>query len=58
VLILLKTTTAAYTYLHGGLTEASCLETLDEVCGPLDGFRDLGRGRGDKFNTGIVPKGC
>lgn len=44
--------------LYCCLTETSCLDTLDEVCGPLDGLGDLGRGRGDKFNTGIVPEGC
>lgn len=47
-----------YEYLHCGLTETSRLEPLDDVCGPLDGFRDFSGGRWDKLNTRIVPKVC
>lgn len=46
------------TYPHCGLTKTSRLQSLDDVCGPLDGLGDLGRGRGYKFNAGVMPESC
>lgn len=47
-----------YTHPHCGLTETSCLESLEELGGSLDGLGDLSRGGGNKFNAGVVPEGC